>query len=67
MTNTPPHLPRKTGSVGRAVDPEIAIMDARGNFLPAGSEGGEIVLRGDAVMEGYLDAEEANRQVFLNG
>ncbi|HTC91121.1 MAG TPA: AMP-binding protein [Bryobacteraceae bacterium] len=66
VANTPPHLPRKTGSVGRAVGPEIAIMDARGNFLPAGSEG-EIVLRGDAVMEGYLNAEEANREAFLNG
>ncbi|MGA2879487.1 MAG: alpha/beta fold hydrolase [Bryobacteraceae bacterium] len=64
--NTPPRLPRKTGSVGRAIGPEIAIMDARGNLLPAGSEG-EIVFRGDAVMEGYLDAEEANREVFLNG
>ena len=41
-------------------------MDARGNLLTPGSEG-EIVFRGDAVMEGYLDAEEANREVFLNG
>jgi acyl-CoA synthetase (AMP-forming)/AMP-acid ligase II/thioesterase domain-containing protein len=64
--NTPPGLPRKTGSVGRAIGPEIAIMHARGDLLPTGSEG-EIVLRGDAVMEGYLDAEEANREVFLHG
>jgi oxalate---CoA ligase len=64
--NTPPGLPRKTGSVGRAIGPEVAILDGRGDLLPAGSEG-EIVFRGDAVMDGYLDAEEANGRVFLNG
>jgi len=65
-TNTPPELPRKAGSVGRTIGPEIAIMDDSGNLLPPGTEG-EVVLRGDAVMKGYLDAEEANRDIFLNG
>ena len=35
-TNTPPQLPRKTGSVGRAIGPEIAIMDARRKFADSG-------------------------------
>jgi oxalate---CoA ligase len=65
-TNTPPGIPRKTGSVGRAIGPEIAIMGAPGNLMPPGAEG-EIVFRGDAVMEGYLDAAEANGRVFLDG
>ena len=65
-TNTPPGLPRKTGSVGRSIGPEIGIVDTVGNFLSPGSEG-EVVLRGDEVMEGYLNSEEANREVFLNG
>jgi acyl-CoA synthetase (AMP-forming)/AMP-acid ligase II/thioesterase domain-containing protein len=66
VTNTPPHLPRKPGSVGRTIGPEIGIMNARGILLPPDSEG-EVVLRGDAVMDGYLGAAEANREVFRNG
>ncbi|HEX5228836.1 MAG TPA: non-ribosomal peptide synthetase, partial [Bryobacteraceae bacterium] len=65
-TNTPPNLPRKSGSVGRSIGIEIGIMDAQGNLLAHGAEG-EVVLRGEAVMEGYLGSEEANRQVFLGG
>ncbi len=65
-TNTPPRSRRKTGSAGRTIGLEIATMDAHGNLLTPGSEG-EVVLRGDAVMPGYLDAEEANREVFVNG
>jgi thioesterase domain-containing protein len=65
-SNTPPGLPKKTGSVGRSIGPEIAIVDSGGTFLSPGSEG-EVVLRGDGVMEGYLGADEANRNVFLSG
>ena len=42
---------RKTGSVGVAVGPEVAIMDERGTVLPAGAIG-EIVVRGASVMSG---------------
>jgi acyl-CoA synthetase (AMP-forming)/AMP-acid ligase II/thioesterase domain-containing protein len=65
-TNTPPGLPRKPGSVGRTMGSEVAIMDASGTLLPTDTEG-EVVLRGDAVMDGYLGAEEANREAFRNG
>jgi len=65
-TNTPPQLPRKPNSVGRTIGSEIAIMDASGTLLPPNSEG-EVVLRGDAVMDGYLNDAEANRRVFRDG
>ena len=45
---------RKPGSAGRSTGSSVAIMDAAGALLPVGSEG-EIVLRGPAVMPGYLD------------
>jgi len=66
VTNTLPGLPRKTGSVGKTIGPEIGIMDQGGALLPPDSEG-EVVLRGDAVMDGYLGAEEVNRVVFRGG
>jgi oxalate---CoA ligase len=65
-TNTTPQRPRKPGSVGRTIGPEIAIMDALGTLLPPDTEG-EVVLRGDVVMDGYLGAAEANRKVFRDG
>src|SRR6185436_12463782 len=43
---------RKPGSVGVAAGTEIAIIDATGNPLPAGSDG-EIAIRGPGVMRGY--------------
>ena len=66
VTNTPPRLSRKPGSVGRTLGAEIAIMDAAGALLPAGSEG-EVVLRGDEIMDGYIGAEELNREIFRSG
>ena len=66
VTNTPPGSSAKPGSVGRTIGPEIGIMDAAGNFLPANADG-EVVLRGDAVMAGYLDDPEANRAAFHGG
>ncbi len=66
VTNTPPQLPRKPGSVGRTIGPEIGIMDAGGALLPPGVEG-EVVLRGNEIMDGYLGAAEVNREVFRGG
>ncbi len=66
VTNTPPQLPRKPGSVGRAIGPEVGIMDDRGALLSPGSEG-EVVLRGDEIMNGYLGAAELNREIFRGG
>jgi len=66
VTNTPPRLPRKPGSVGMAIGPEIGIMNDSGTLLPPGSEG-EVVLRGAEIMNGYLGAAELNREIFRAG
>lgn len=44
----------------------VAVVDADGNPLPAGEEG-EIAVRGDLVMGGYLNAEEETRKTLVNG
>ena len=64
--NPPPRRPRKYGSIGRAVGPEVAIMDERGTILPA-EEIGEIVVRGASVMSGYDNDPAANSEAFIDG
>ncbi len=66
LSNPMPPRARKTGSVGLPAGTEVAIMDAEGNFLPAGQQG-EIVARGANVTKGYADNPEANAAAFLNG
>jgi acyl-CoA synthetase (AMP-forming)/AMP-acid ligase II len=61
----PPGL-RLAGSVGQAAGPEIAIMDADGRLLPAGSVG-EVVIRGPNVMAGYENNPAANAAAFHDG
>ena len=62
-SNPLPPAPRKAGFVGPAAGPEVAIMDAEGVALDTGEEG-EIVIRGDNVMQGYLANPEANAEAF---
>lgn len=57
---------RKKGSVGRPLGADIAIVDPRGNRLPAGIEG-EIVVRGPSVMREYANDPDATREAFLDG
>jgi oxalate---CoA ligase len=57
---------RKAGTVGRAAGPEIAVLDASGEPLPAG-EIGEIAIRGENVFSGYEANPEANEAAFVNG
>jgi acyl-CoA synthetase (AMP-forming)/AMP-acid ligase II/aryl carrier-like protein len=64
--NPLPPRPRKTSSVGVATGPEVAIMDDRGNLLPAG-ESGEVVVRGVSVMQGYDNDPLATRNAFTHG
>src|SRR5262249_14479029 len=61
-----PWRPRKTGAVGMAAGPEVAIMDARGTLLPAG-ETGEVVVRGASLMQGYDNDPVANQSAFTSG
>ena len=62
-SNPLPPAPRKAGFVGPAAGPEVTIMDAEGAALDTGEEG-EIVIRGENVMRGYLANREANAQAF---
>lgn len=49
---------RKIGSVGLPYGIDLQIMDAEGNALPSG-EIGEIVIRGDSVIERYAIGDES--------
>ena len=62
-SNPLPPAARKAGFVGPAAGPEVAIMDAQGVALDTGGEG-EIVIRGENVMDGYLANPQANAQAF---
>ena len=65
-SNPLPPSVRKSGSVGRAAGPEIAILDSDGRLLPAG-ETGEVAIRGDNVFGGYDSNPAANAASFTNG
>jgi long-chain acyl-CoA synthetase len=63
----PEHGPRKVGSVGPAMPGvEIAIVDDDDRPLPIDTVG-EIVVRGDNVMLGYLNQPEATAEAMKNG
>lgn len=57
---------RKPGSVGKAVNQDVGIMDKGGVLLPDG-QSGEIVLRGHNVTGGYEDNPPANVGAFTHG
>jgi acyl-CoA synthetase (AMP-forming)/AMP-acid ligase II/acyl carrier protein len=65
-SNPLPPRQRKTGSVGIAAGPEIAVADADGTLLSAGRTG-EIVIRGANVTPGYEGSDTANRASFTEG
>lgn len=65
-SNPLPPRARKPGSVGLPAGPEVAIIDADGNLLPAGTRG-EIAIRGDNVMRAYHGNPDANRSAFTSG
>lgn len=57
----------KPGAVGIAsVNVDIKIVDKYGNFLPP-YEIGEIVYRSPQIMEGYINNDNDNDEVFTNG
>jgi len=59
--------PRKAGSVGLPLPCiEVKIFDDNDNEVPAGGLG-EIVIRGDLNMKGYLNKPEETAQVMRNG
>jgi long-subunit acyl-CoA synthetase (AMP-forming) len=64
--NPLPPRARQSGSVGVPVGQEVALMNDRGELLPAGAEG-EVVLRGANVMRGYRGDPAANAAAFAGG
>jgi len=62
----PPRL-RKPGSVGIAAGTEVALMDEKGCLVAAGSQIGEVVIRGQNVTRGYEGNPAANARAFSNG
>ena len=65
-SNPLPPAVRKAGFVGPAAGPEVAIMNTQGVALEPGEEG-EIVIRGENLMAGYLANAQANAQAFYGG
>jgi acyl-CoA synthetase (AMP-forming)/AMP-acid ligase II/acyl carrier protein len=64
--NPLPPRKRKAGSAGVPAGPEVAVMNERDDLLPAG-ETGEIVIRGDSLMQGYENETAANQLAFTGG
>jgi long-chain acyl-CoA synthetase len=63
----PEVLPRKWGSIGRAIpNVEVIVADEQGNRLPPG-ESGEIAARGSNIMMGYWKSPAATAEVIRNG
>jgi long-chain acyl-CoA synthetase len=63
----PNDLPRKWGSIGKAIpNVELFIADDKGNQLAPGSEG-EIVARGANIMNGYWNDAKETAKVLKNG
>ncbi|MBO6946447.1 MAG: AMP-binding protein [Rhodospirillales bacterium] len=59
--------PENWASTGRAtLMTRVEIMDTNGNILPTG-ETGEIVLKGDLVMKGYLDMPDKTAETIIDG
>ena len=59
--------PELFGSCGRALfETELKVVDEQGNELPAG-EAGELVVRGEDVMQGYYNAPHLTEPVLKNG
>jgi oxalate---CoA ligase len=65
-SNPLPPRARKPGCVGKGTGVGIAILDEQGQVLPAGKQG-EVSIRGNNVMHGYLNNPQANASSFCNG
>lgn len=65
-SNSLPPGPRKPGFVGKGTGVGIVILDEKGQILPAGTQG-EVAIRGENVMHGYLNNPEANAASFSSG
>jgi acyl-CoA synthetase (AMP-forming)/AMP-acid ligase II len=55
--------PHKAGSVGKAFNVDMAIMNGRGQEVPAGTVG-EVCVKGPNITKGYRNRPEANAAAF---
>jgi len=63
----PCDLPRKWGSIGKAIpNVDLFVADGSGQPVPAGQDG-EIVARGSNIMSGYWNHPEETDRVLKNG
>jgi len=63
----PKDLPRKWGSIGKAIPGvELYAADEEGNRLQPGKEG-ELVARGKNIMSGYWNRPQETKKVLRNG
>jgi acyl-CoA synthetase (AMP-forming)/AMP-acid ligase II len=65
-SNPLPPAERRHSSVGLATGTQIAILNDEWRAMAAG-EVGEVAVRGDSVVDGYLDNPEANATSFRDG
>lgn len=65
-SNPLPPADSLVGSVGQGTGVEVAILGPDGDILAAG-EKGEVAIRGQNVMNGYLNNPEANANAFAHG
>lgn len=64
--NGPNELGHKIGSIGKPVDCEVKIVDENG-YITQNCKSGELLVRGENVFSGYLNADEINQELFHNG
>ncbi|HEY1454881.1 MAG TPA: acyl--CoA ligase [Candidatus Dormibacteraeota bacterium] len=65
-SNPLPPGERRPGTVGQATGIQIGIMDEAGSLVPQ-AEPGEVVIRGETVIDGYAGNAEANAKSFTDG
>ncbi|WP_438863542.1 long-chain-fatty-acid--CoA ligase FadD [Neptunicella sp.] len=67
VTVNPPSVKKYNGSIGLpAPSTDIKLLDEQGNEVPMG-EPGEMYVKGPQVMKGYLNREEATREILNDG
>ena len=64
----PDMLSAKLGSIGKAIPGvELDIADESGNFISEPGKVGELLARGDNIMQGYLGDEKGTAEILKGG